>query len=219
MLIVHHLERSRSHRILWLLEELQVPYEMVVYKRDPETKLAPPEMKKIHPLGKSPMLTDGDLVLVESGAIIEYIVDRYGGGRLAPPLGTPERIRYSFWMHYAEGSVMMPLIVGLVMSVLPSKVPFIIRPIAKAIAGGVSDNFVKPQVKTHYEYIESELAKAPFLLGAELSAADIQMSYPLVVSATRLDMKAYPCILAFVETIKARDAYRRAIEKGGPVEL
>jgi glutathione S-transferase len=219
MLIVHHLERSRSHRILWLLEELQIPYEMVVYKRDPTTQLAPPEMKRVHPLGKSPIVTDDDLVLAESGAIIEHLVERYGGGRFAPPIGAPERVRYSFWMHFAEGSVMPPLTLNLVMRILPTKVPFYVRPIARSISDGVLKDVLQPQHRNQFGFIESELARAPFLLGTEFSAADIQMTYPLVVAATRVDMTPYPGIRAFVERMKARPAYQRAIEKGGPVEL
>src|SRR4249920_636693 len=136
MITVHHLNNSRSQRVLWLLEELCVPYEVKRYQRDPVTMLAPPSLRAVHPLGKSPVITDGALTLAESGGIIEYVVERYGGGRLAPPPGTPERLRYSYWLHFAEGSAMPPLLLKLVFDRIErAPMPFFAKPIARAIAG------------------------------------------------------------------------------------
>jgi glutathione S-transferase len=219
MITVHHLENSRSHRVLWLLEELGVDYEMVHYKRDPKTMLAPPELKKIHPLGKAPIVTDGSAVLVESGAILEDLVDRYGKGRLAPPPGTPERLRYAFWMHYAEGSAMPPLLLKLIFEQIKKKAPWPVKPIAKAIAGKVLQDFVDPQIKTHFDWIESELGKSTWLVGEELTAADIQMSFPIEGNAARGNAAERPNLTRFLERIRARPAYKKAIEKGGPLGL
>ena len=162
MITVHHLNNSRSQRILWLLEELALPYEIKRYQRDPQTLLAPPELRRIHPLGKSPVITDGELTLAESGAIIEYLADRYGQGRLLPAPGTPERVRSSYWLHYAEGSAMPPLLLKLVFSRLPrSPAPFFIKPVLRGIAGKAQRVFIDPQLKTHLDYLEGELARTP----------------------------------------------------------
>ena len=151
MLTVHHLENSRSQRILWLLEELGVPYEVRRYERDKKTMLAPPALKQIHPLGKSPLITDGDVTVAESGAIVEYIVDRYGKGRLAPPPGTTERVRYTYWLHYAEGSVMPLLVMKLVLSRVPQAVPGLIRPIARRIVSGIEDLYLGPNLRLQFD--------------------------------------------------------------------
>jgi len=221
MITVHHLNNSRSQRVLWLLEELGVPYEIKHYQRDPKTMLAPPELRKIHPLGKSPVITDGDLVVAESGAIIEYLVERYGKGRLAPPPGTPERLRYTYWMHYAEGSLMPPLVMKLVFSrVANAPMPFFARPVARAISGGAMKSFIDPQVKLHLDYLEAELGKTAWFAGPEFSAADIQMSFPVEAALARGGTGAgAPQLAAFVERIHARPAYRRALERGGKFEL
>lgn len=221
MIVVHHLNNSRSQRILWLLEELGVPYEVKRYERDKETMLAPAALKAVHPLGKSPVITDGDVTVAESGAIIEYLVDRYGNGRLAPPPGTPERLRYTYWLHYAEGSAMPPLLMTLVFGRMPeAPMPFFMRPIVRAVATKVQTSFVDPQLALHMGYMESELGKCPWFAGDEFTAADIQMSFPLEAAASRAGLNASrPKLAAFLQRIHARPAYQRALEKGGPYEL
>ena len=221
MIIVHHLENSRSQRILWLLEELGVPYEVKRYARNPETMLAPPELRAVHPLGKSPVVTDESRTVAESGAIIEYLIERYGNGRLIPPPGTPERLRYAYWMHYAEGSAMPPLLMKLVFDrVETAPMPFFVRPFARAIAGQVKRTFIAPQIALHLDYMEGEIAKSPWFAGNDLTAADIQMSFPLEAAAARggLDTSR-PKLMAFLERVHAMPAYKRALEKGGPYEL
>ena len=221
MVVVHHLENSRSQRVLWLLEELGVPYEVKRYERDAQTMLAPPSLKAVHPLGKSPVITDGDATIAESGAIVEYLVERYGNGRLVPPVGTPERLRYSYWMHYAEGSAMPPLLLKLVFDrVETAPAPFFVRPIARAIAGRAKSSFIEPQIALHLDYLERELAKSTWFAGSDFTAADVQMSFPLEAAAARAGLDATrPKLMAFLERIHARPAYRRALEKGGPYEL
>jgi glutathione S-transferase len=221
MIVVHHLNNSRSQRVLWLLEELGVDYDIRRYQRDPETMLAPPELRAVHPLGKSPVITDGDLTLAESGAIIEYLVDRYGNGRLAPPRGSPERLRYTYWLHYAEGSAMPPLLMKLVFQrVRSARMPFLIKPVARGIADNVQRTFVDPQIKLHLDFMEAELAKSNWFAGEEFSAADIQMSFPIEAAAARAGLDASrPRLMSWLETIRARPAYRRALEKGGPFKL
>jgi glutathione S-transferase len=217
MLIVHHLNNSRSQRVLWLLEELGTPYEIKHYQRDPQTMLAPPELKAIHPLGKSPVITVDGGVLAETGAIVEYIVGRYGEGRLVPPPGTPERMRWTYWLHYAEGSAMPPLLMKLVFTALPARSPALLRPLVKAIAGRAQTGFIDPQLKAHFDYWEAELGRAEWFAGSEFSAADIMMSCPIEAAADRAGALAgRPRLKAFLEKIHARPAYRRALEKGGP---
>jgi glutathione S-transferase len=219
MLTLHHLDNSRSQRVLWLLEELQLPYEIKRYARDPQTMLAPPELKKVHPLGKSPVITDGDLTLAESAAIIEYLVDRYGDGRLTPPIGSSEYLRFRYWMHYAEGSAMPPLLLKLVFDRIGNgPMPFFIRPVARAIAKGANRAFIGPQLKLHLDYMEKELEKSQWFAGDEFSAADIQMSFPLEAAQARAGLDASrPRLSAFLQRIRDRPAYQRAIERGGPV--
>jgi glutathione S-transferase len=222
MLTVHHLENSRSQRILWLLEELEVPYEIVHYQRDPQTMLAPPALKKVHPLGKSPVVTDDEgRALAESGAIIETLVERHGPGRLAPAAGTPDFDRYRYFLHYAEGSAMPPLLLKLVFDrVESSKMPFFVKPIAKAIAGKVKSSFISPQLKTHLDFMESELAKREWFAGDAFSGADIQMSFPLEAAASRGGLDASrPKLMAWLARIHARPAYKRALERGGPFKI
>ena len=221
MITVHHLENSRSQRILWLLEELGLDYRVERYLRDPKTMLAPPELRAVHPLGKSPIVTDDGRTVAESGAIIEYLVDRYGDGRLVPPAGTPERLRYGYWMHYAEGSAMPPLLMKLVFDrVETAPMPFFVKPFARAIAGQVKRTFVAPQIALHLDYMEAELAKAPWFAGPEMTAADVQMSFPLEAAAARGGLDASrPRLMGFLERVHARPAYRRALERGGPYEL
>jgi glutathione S-transferase len=222
MLTVHHLNNSRSQRVLWMLEELGVDYELKRYQRDPNTMLAPAELRAVHPLGKSPVITDDGMTIAESGAIIEYLVERYGQGRFAPPHGvSPERVRYSYWMHYAEGSAMPPLLLKLVFNRIPKgPMPFFVRPVAKAIASRALSTFIEPQIRRHLDYMEQELAKSAWFAGAEFSAADIQMSFPLEAAAARGGLDASrPKLMSFLQRIHARPAYQRALEKGGPYEL
>ncbi|MRD46319.1 glutathione S-transferase family protein [Caenimonas koreensis] len=217
MIVVHHLNNSRSQRVLWMLEELGVPYEVKRYERDAKTMLAPPELMKVHPLGKSPVITDRGMVIAESGAIIEYLVETYGEGRFEPPAGSPERLRYRYWMHYAEGSLMPPLLMKLVFDKLETtKVPFFVKPIVKAIAERARSSFVMPNIERHLSFMEGELGKSEWFAGKEFSAADVQMSFPLEAAQARggLDAKR-PKLMAFLERIHARPAYKRAIDKGG----
>lgn len=221
MITVHHLNNSRSQRVLWLLEELDLEYEVKRYERDPKTMLAPASLRAVHPLGKSPVITDGALTLAESGAIVEYLVDRYGGGRLAPELGTPERLRYIYWLHYAEGSAMPPLLLKLVFNqVETSPMPFFARPIARAIVARVNKSFIDPQIALHLGYVEAELEKSLWFVGSEFTAADIQMSFPLEAAAVRggLD-SSRPKLMGFLDRIHGRPAYRRALERGGAYDL
>src|SRR5512139_1078147 len=180
MITVHHLNDSRSQRVLWLLEELGLPYEIKHYQRDPKTMLAPESLRKVHPLGKSPVITDGEVTVAESGAIVEYLVERYGQGRLAPPVGSPERLRYRYWMHFAEGSAMPPLLLKLVFDrVEAAKMPFFVKPIARGIAGNVRRSFIEPQLRSQLDFMEQELGRSTWFAGPEFTAADIQMSFPL----------------------------------------
>lgn len=220
MIVVHHLEHSRSHRILWLLEELGCPYEIVVYKRNKKTMLAPPELLKIHPLGKSPVITDGGATIAESGAIIEYLVETYGKGALVPAPGSPARLRYTYWLHYAEGSVMPLLLLKLVFQRLPAGVPFFIRPIARAISRRAQSVFIDPQFARHLAYWNAELTAATWFAGDAFTAADIQMSYPVDGAETRFGIApAFSAVQGFLERIRARPAYQRAVARGGPPTL
>jgi glutathione S-transferase len=221
MIVVHHLNNSRSQRVLWLLEELGLPYEIVAYARDPNTMLAPPELRAIHPLGKSPVITDGEVVVAESGAIIEYLLETYGEGRLQPAAGTPERRRWTYFLHYAEGSAMTPLLLKLVFDrVENSPAPFFVRPIARAIANKVKSSYIQPQLTSHLDYLEGELAQRPWFAGAEFSAADIQMSFPLEAAASRAGLDASrPRLMDFLQRIHSRPAFQRALARGGPYDF
>ncbi|GBQ98398.1 glutathione S-transferase [Gluconacetobacter liquefaciens] len=217
MIIVHHLENSRSQRVLWLLEELGVPYEIRFYKRDPRTMQAPPELRKIHPLGKSPIITEGDVTLAESGAILEYLLDEYDQGHLRPPVGTPEYRSFIYWLHYAEGSAMPPLVMKLIFGMLPSRVPFLLRPFASLIAKGVQTHLLDPEIKRHTTFWEDSLTQTGWFAGDAFSAADIQMSFPLEAASTRTGaVRHLPHVGAFLRRIHARPAWRRALERGGP---
>lgn len=221
MLIVHHLNNSRSQRVLWLLEELGVPYEIKRYERDPKTMLAPPELRAVHPLGKSPVITDDGQTLAESGAIIEYLVDKYGQGRFAPAAGTPERLRYTYWMHYAEGSAMPPLLLKLVaLRIAGAPMPFFAKPIARKIASTLQSSFIDPQLKLHLGYINKELSATGWFVGSDFTAADVQMSFPLEAATARGGMEGQiPAVVDFLKRIHARPAYQRALERGGKYEL
>ena len=217
MITVHHLNNSRSQRILWLLEELGLDYEVKRYQRDAKTMLAPPSLRKVHPLGKSPVITDGDLTLAESGAIVDYLIERYGAGRLTPPAGTPAKLRYTYWLHYAEGSAMPPLLLKLVFDKIETApMPFFVRPIAKAISGKAKSSFIEPQIQQHLDYLEGELNKNHWFAGSEFSGADIQLSFPLEAAAARGGLDASrPRLMDFLKRIHARPAYQRAVERGG----
>lgn len=219
MITVHHLEKSRSLRVLWALEELGLEYRMEVYKRDPATQLAPRSLEKVHPLGKSPVIVDGDLTLAESGAILEYLVDRYGNGRLRPGAGTPERLRYTYWLHYAEGSLMPPLFLKFLFDRLPGRTPFPMRWAASGIAKGVLKSFVMPRARQHVAFMEGELSGREWFAGPELTAADIQLSYPVEAVAARVGLDGQPNLRAWLDRCHARPAYQRAIERNGPFEI
>jgi len=200
-----------------LLEELGVPYEVKRYERDGKTMLAPPSLLAIHPLGKSPVIVDGDVKVAESGAIIEYLVDKYGGGRLVPPVGTAQRLRYMYWLHYAEGSAMSPLLLKLVFDrVAANPAPWPVSAIGRRIAATVTHTFIAPNLKRHLDYIEAELGAHSWFAGEQFTAADVQMSFPLEIAVARAGLNASrPKSMAFLDRIHARDAYKRALERGG----
>jgi glutathione S-transferase len=218
MITVHHLEHSRSQRVLWLLEELGLPYEIKRYARDPKTHLAPPELRVVHPLGKSPVITDDGRAIAESGAIVEYLVERHGQGRLKPPAGSDDALRWRYWLHFAEGTAMPPLLFTLVCErVKTAPMPFFVKPIARGIADRVMAGFVTPNLQRQLDFMEAELARSPWFAGEQFSAADVQMSFPLEAAAQRAGLDASrPKLMDFLTRIHARPAYRRALERGGP---
>jgi glutathione S-transferase len=221
MLTVHHLNNSRSQRVLWLLEEIGLPYEIVRYERDPKTMLAPAALKRIHPLGKSPVITDEGQTIAETGAIIEYVLDRYGEGRLSPARDTPDHLRHTYWLHYAEGSAMPQLLLKLIFSHLPKqRAPFFVRPILNQISSRVQQALVDPQLATHMGFWESELGKRTWFASETFTAADIQMSFPVEAAAVRAPFGSkYPNLQSFLDRIHSRPAYKRALERGGPYGL
>ena len=219
MITVHHLNNSRSQRVLWVLEELACQYQVVKYQRDPRTLLAPPELRAIHPLGKSPVITDGAQTLAESGAIIEYLIGRYGNGRLRPPAGSSERLRYDYRLHYAEGSAMPPLLLKLVFLRLPKGAPAVLRPLVRAVARRAQQRLIDPQLRTHIDYWEAELGKSTWFAGEELTGADVQMSFPLEAAAARAAIPLGERTRQFLERIHARPAYQRALAAGGDFRL
>jgi glutathione S-transferase len=224
MITVHHLENSRSQRILWLLEELGLPYELKLYKRDAKTRLAPSELKKIHPLGKSPVIVDDGEVIAESGAIIEYLVETYGAkakGELAnlqPGAGTAEHRQCRFWMHYAEGSLMNWLVMKLVFATIPTQpMPFFVRPIARGISDAVINKLIDPNLNTALAFMEAHLGTHEWFSGTDLSMADFQMSFAVDAALSRVAKgKHYPNLHDFKKRMESRPAYQRALEKGGP---
>ncbi len=217
MILVHHLADSRSQRVLWLLEELGLDYEIRRYERDPATYLAPPELKAVHPLGKAPILQDGPVTVVETGAIIEYLLDTYDAqGRLRPPRGTAEGRQFTYWTHYAEGSAMPPLLLKLVFAQLPRRAPGLVRPLVKGISAKANAGFVDPQLRTHIDWQESQLNQTGWFAGQDFSAADIMMSFPLEAACSRaISRSDYPNIDRFLSAIHARPAWIRARERGG----
>ena len=217
MIKVHHLNDSRSQRVLWLLEELGLPYEVVRYERDARTRLAPATLRAIHPLGKSPVIQDGDVTVAETGAIVDYLLDVYGEGRLRPAAGTEDARRFTYWLHYAEGSAMPPLLLKLVFGLLPRRAPGLMRPRVKQISDKALAGFVDPQLRDHVGFWEAELARSEWFAGDQFTAADIMMSFPVEAGADRaFDPADRPRLRAFLARIHARPAYRRALERGGP---
>ena len=219
MITVHHLNNSRSQRVLWLLEELALPYEIVKYERDPRTLLAPASLRAIHPLGKSPVITDGDATLAESGAILEYLVETYGKGALAPAPGTPGYRDYRYFMHYAEGSLMPLLVMKLVFNKIRTDAPLLVRPVAKAIAGQVGKQFLDPNLTAHLAFLADHLGKHAWFAGDAFSAADVQMSFSVEVAIARSGGGISPKLTEWLSKVQARPAYRKAIEKGGEFKV
>ena len=203
MLTVHHLNNSRSQRILWLLEELGQPYDVAYYKRNPETQRAPQELRDIHPLGKSPVITDGDMTVAETGAIVVYILDSYGNGRLRPEAGTQAYYDYVHFLHFAEGSAMLPLLLALYTGFLGD-------------ASAPLQPMITDEIRKILDYSEYQLSRADWFAGDELTGADIMMSFPLEAAKARGRLKGYEACTSFVERCQAREAYKRALERGGP---
>ena len=219
MLTVHHLNNSRSQRVLWLLEELEVPYDIIRYQRRADMR-APRELLNVHPLGKSPVITDEGNTIAESGAIVEYIVGVHGRGRLIPAPDTPERLRYVYWLHYAEGSAMPLLLLKLLFNIMPKRAPALLRPVVRKVSSQALTTLVNPQLKQHMNFWENELTKSEWFAGSEFTAADIQMSFALEAAAARGGLEqGHPNAMAFLDRIHARPAYQRALEKGGPYEV
>lgn len=220
MITVHHLENSRSQRVLWLLEELGLPYDVVRYERDPQTSLAPAALRAVHPLGKSPVVTDDGTVVAETGAIVEYLLDRFGEGRLRPAAGTPERLRYTYWLHMAEGTAMPLLVMTLVFNRVETAAPWLVRPVARAIASQVRSSYIGPSLDAVLRLMEAELARSAWFAGEELTGADVMMIFPVEAAAARADLGGdYPRLQAFLDRVHARPAYQAALARGGPYTL
>ncbi|MGN8160015.1 glutathione S-transferase [Salinisphaera sp. RV14] len=217
MITVHHLEDSRSQRVLWLLEELEIAYQVERYARDPKTQLAPDALKRVHPLGKAPVITDGRRAVAETGLIIDYIVREHGGGQLAPAPDSEDHLRYRYWLHYAEGSLMPPLLLQWVFDTVEKNTPLPARPFARAICGQVKKQFIRPQRLLHFDYLENELRSHEWFVGERFGAADIMLSFPIEAGVARGGIgERCPKLREFVERIHARPAYQRALERGGP---
>ena len=217
MITLHYLEDSRAQRILWLLEELDLEYELARYSRNAGSGLAPDSLKRVHALGKSPVITDGNLTLAESGAIVDYLAQRYGAKQLLPEHGTDIWWDYVYWLHYAEGSLMPPLLMRFVFErVKQAPMPFFVKPLVKKIVAGVNSAFLDKQIHTHLNFVADHLACHEWMLGEQFSAADIQMSFPLetVISNPEL-ADSYPRLQAYVAALQARPAYRKALKAGG----
>jgi glutathione S-transferase len=216
MIVVHHLENSRSQRILWLLEELGVAYEVKRYERDPKTMLAPASLRAVHPLGKSPVVTDGTQTVAETGAIVEYLLGKYGDGRLLPAAESQDRHRYTYWLHFAEGSAMPPLVMTLLFTEMPKRTPFFIRPVANAIGKAVKSGYLQPTIEKQLDLMEQELVRGGWFAGADFSAADVMMSFPVEAAASRAGLGSRPLLTAWLAKIHARPAYQAALQRGGP---
>ena len=217
MVVVHHLEDSRSQRILWILEELGVDYRIKRYARDPKTALAPASLRKVHPLGKAPVITDQGQTYAESGVIIEYLAREYGDERWAPQPDHDTYWQFAYWMHYAEASMMPPLLLKLVFDKLRTGPgPFFVKPVLRKIADEVDKAFINQQIKTHFSYVDDYLSDHEWFAGHDISAADIQMSFPLEAALARGTIDdSYPAIVAYVQRFQAREAYRKALKRGG----
>jgi len=204
-----------------MLEELELSYEVKFYERDRATMLAPPQLRMVHPLGKSPVIVDGSETIAESGAIIEYLLRKYGQGRLMPPISSPEYTKMIYWLHYAEGSLMLPLLLTLIFTKIPKQpMPFFAKPFAEKISEQILKGFVTPQVRSHIIYCEEELKKSEWFAGNEISAADIQMSFPIEAAHARGAIDArQPKLLHYLTRIQQRPAYQRALARGGPYDL
>ncbi len=219
MLKVHHLNKSRSQRVLWALEELGVPYEIVRYQRE-KTMMAPEALKQVHPLGKSPVLEDDGRIIAESGAILEYLQENYDPQGTLKPTDADQRLQYRFWLHYAEGSLMPPLLMKLVFSSLGKPpVPLGFRTLGKVLGQGVQKGYLNKQIETHARYIEAELGSQPWFTGESPSMADIQMSFPVFALLARGGVDHLPNLQAWKKRVEMRPAWLRAIEKGGPFEM
>ncbi len=219
---VHHLEMSRSTRVLWMLEELELPYEIVKYERNRETSLAPKELEAIHPLGKSPVIVDGDTTIAESGAILEYLAETYGKGRFVPGTGTQAYRDYRYFMHYAEGSLMPYLLLKLVfVRIAKAPAPFFVRPVMKQISSKLQQIVADPNIRRHHDFLAKHLETHTWFAGEEITAADIHMSYPVEALVERggRDVPASPHLKRWLDAIRARPAFRRAVDRGGPVML
>ncbi|HEU4734160.1 MAG TPA: glutathione S-transferase [Kofleriaceae bacterium] len=219
MITVHHLNNSRSQRVLWLLEELGQPYEIVKYERDPRTLLAPASLRAIHPLGKSPVITDGDATIAESGAILEYLVETYGKDTFAPAPGSSAHRLYRYFLHYAEGSLMPLLLMKLVFNKVKTDAPWLVRPVARTIARTVSSRFLDPNLSTHLAFLADHLGKHTWFAGDMFTAADVQMSFPVEGAVARAGGAISPRLTEWLARIQARPAYRRAIERGGAYQV
>lgn len=215
MITVHHLNNSRSQRILWLLEELGAPYDVKRYERDAKTMLAPPALRAVHPLGKSPVITEGDRTVAETGAIVEYILDEYGQGRLIPQAGTEERRRYTYWLHFAEGSAMPPLVMTLLFGEIPKRAPFFVRPVAKMIGATVTGTFLRPNIEAQQALMDAELARGGWFAGDAFTAADVMMSFPVEAAQSRIGLGSHARLQGWLAKIHARPAYQAALKRGG----
>lgn len=216
MIIVHHLNNSRSQRILWMLEELGVNYDIKFYQRDSKTMLAPEALKKVHPLGKSPVITDGEHTIAESGAIVDYLGRVHGDHRIRPSETCASHLHYQYWLHFAEGSMMPPLLLKFVMQKILEKSPtLVVKPIASAIVDKVNEGFIQPNMTQQLAYIETHLKINEWFAGGRLTGADIQMSFPLEAAAHGGLCDNYPAIIEWLDRIHTREAYKTALNKGG----
>ncbi|MGB7181959.1 MAG: glutathione S-transferase [Burkholderiaceae bacterium] len=221
MITLHHLENSRSQRILWLLEEMGLEYQVKSYQRDPGSSLAPKSLEAIHPLGKSPVITDGDITIAESGAIIEYLLETYDQGQLLPRAGSLEKRRYTYWLHYAEGSFMPLMVFSLIMSrIETAPMPFFVKPIARGIVGKVRSSYLNPNISRHLLFMEAALTEHEWFCGPRITGADIQMSFPVLAARSRTGMAVeFPRLNAFLDAIETRPGYQAALKRGGPFKL
>lgn len=222
MITVHHLKQSRSHRILWLLEELQIAYHLKIYERDPKAKTAPADLVKIHPLGKSPVITDGEKVVAESGAILEYILDNYGQGKLKPvDKKSEDYLNYQYFMHYTEGTLMPQLVLSLIFNMIPKQpMPFFVKPIMKEISRNIHKMYINPQIHLNLNFLENKLKDNKWFAGDDFSVADIQLGFAIYSAQTLLkDQFNYPKLAQFLVKIQKRPSYQLALKKGGPIDL